>query len=91
VLTALHYLTISKREYILLLHHNQKDITQIAGALGRSKSAISRELHENARGYDYSTYEAQNSYTIRRRTCKPQLKVMRPENHKHIISGLEQY
>ena len=36
-------------------------------------------------------YEARNSYTIRRRTCKPQLKVMRPEHHKHIISELEQY
>ena len=28
---------------------------------------------------------------LARRACKPQLKVMRPENHKYIISGLEEY
>ena len=86
-----HHFAISERECILLLHHNQKDITQIAQALGRSNSTIGRDLHGNTRRHGYSAYETQNSYTIRRRTCKPQLKVIRPEHHKHIIGGLEQY
>ncbi len=73
------------------MHHNQKDITQIAGALGRSKSTISRELRRNRGRHGTSAHEAQNSCMLRRRACKSQLKVMRPENHKHIISGLEQY
>jgi IS30 family transposase len=46
------------------MHPNQRDITQIAGALGRSKSTISRELHRNTRRLGYSAYEAQNSYTL---------------------------
>ena len=29
-------------------------------------------------------------YDISKRTCEPLLKVMRPEDHKRIISGLEQ-
>ena len=84
-------LTMSERECILLLHHNQEDITQIAQVLGRNKSTISRELCRNTEKHDYSAHEPQNSYTIRRRTCKPQLKATKPENHMHIVSGLEQY
>ncbi|RIE15624.1 IS30 family transposase [Candidatus Cryosericum septentrionale] len=86
-----HHLTMSERECILRMHHNQKDITQIAQTLGRSKSTISRELHRNTGRTGYSAHEAQNSYTIPRQACKPHLKVMRPERQKHIISGLEQY
>lgn len=74
-----YYFTISERECILLMYHNQKGITQIAQALGRSKSTISRELHRNKGRHGYSSHEAQNSYTLRRRACKPQLKVMRSE------------
>jgi IS30 family transposase len=74
-----YYLTISERECILLMYHNQKGITQIAQALGRSKSTISRELRRNKGRHGYSAHEAQNSYTLRRRACKPQLKVMRSE------------
>jgi IS30 family transposase len=74
-----YYLTISEREGLLLMYHNQKGITQIAGALGRSKSTISRKLRRNKGRHGYSTHEAQNSYTLRRRACKPQLKVMRLE------------
>jgi IS30 family transposase len=66
-----HSLTMSERECVLLLHHTQKDVTQIAQAVGQSKSTISRELHGNTRRHGYSAYEAQNSYTIRRRTCNP--------------------
>ena len=74
-----YYLTISERGCILLMYHNQKGITQIAQALGRSKSSISRELRRNKGRHGYSAHEAQNSYTLRRVVCKPQLKVMRSE------------
>jgi len=86
-----HHLTISERESILLLLHNNEDVTQIAKAINRSKSCISRELSRNTGRHGYHAYEAQNSYTIRRQACKQQPKVMKPENHKHIVSGLEQY
>lgn len=86
-----HHLNINEREYILLMHHNQQSITQISQVLGRNKSTISRELCRNTEKRCYSANEAQNSYRIRRRVCKPQLKVMKPENHMHIVSGLEQY
>ena len=66
-----HQLTIGERDCMLLLHQNQKDVTLIAQALGRSKSTISPDLHGNARRHGYHAYDAQNSYTIRRRTCKP--------------------
>jgi IS30 family transposase len=86
-----YYLTISERECILLMYHNQKGITQIAQALGRSKSTIGRDLGRNKGRHGYSAHEAQNSYTLRRRACKPQLKVMRSENYERIVNGLGQY
>jgi IS30 family transposase len=73
------------------MHYNKKSMTQLAEVLNRSKSSISRELRRNTGENGYSAYEAQNSYTTRRQACKPQQKVMKSQNHKYIISGLEQY
>ena len=86
-----HHLTISERECILLMHHSKESITKISEVLGRNKGTISRELSRNVEGSSYSAHGAQNSYAIRRLTCKPQLKVMKTENHDNIIIGLEQY
>lgn len=86
-----HHLTISERECILLMHHNQKGITQIAQVLERNKGTISREIRRNTGRNGYSACEAQNLYAIRRRACKPQSKILRAECHKLIVSGLEQY
>jgi IS30 family transposase len=86
-----HHLTISERECILLMNHSKESITQISQVLGRNKGTISRELSRNSEGNSYSAHGAQNSYTTRRLACKPQLKVMKPENLAHIVSGLEQY
>ena len=86
-----HHLTIIEHECILQMHYNKKSMTQIAEVINRSKSSISRELRRNTGTHGYSAYEAQNSYTTRRQACKPQPKAMKLENHKHIVSGLEQY
>jgi IS30 family transposase len=73
------------------MHHSKESITKISQVLGRNKGTISRELSRNAEGRSYSANGSQNSYTTRRLICKPTLKVMKPENHARIVSGLEQY
>jgi transposase, IS30 family len=47
------HLTLEERDHIAQLHHQQADQKEIAKALGRSPSTISRELRRNRSGEEY--------------------------------------
>lgn len=68
------HLTLQEREDIMVMRREGKGVTQIAGAIGRSKSTVSRELGRNMcaastpRPY-YRASTAQARYEQRRRAC----------------------
>lgn len=77
-----HYthLTIEEREKLYLMKAQGEKIRQIAAALGRAPSTISRELHRNQhKSRPYSPSAAQRRYQKRRENC----------GRKHILSSPE--
>lgn len=69
------HLTLREREEIMLMRRDGKGVREIARALGRDKSTVSRELSRNAcaagtaRPY-YRASTAQSRYERRRRACR---------------------
>ena len=66
-----HHLSISERESILFMCGEGKGIREIAAALGRAASTISRELKRNKTKTEYSPSQAEKSYRVRRKRCCP--------------------
>ena len=65
-----HHLTTKERESILFMLGTGKGIREIAKALDRSASTISRELKRNKVGKKYSPSQADNNYKKRRKKCR---------------------
>lgn len=67
------HLTLREREDIMVMHREGKSITQIAEAIGRHKSTVSRELGRNGDGGAarprYRASTAQARYDRRRKAC----------------------
>ncbi|HDX1004366.1 IS30-like element ISApl1 family transposase [Glaesserella parasuis] len=76
--TSYRHLTINEREKIMILLAQGKKQAEIAKALGRSSSTISRELKRHALE-SYSATNAQNSYLKHRQNSKAQRKLEQPE------------
>lgn len=66
-----HHLSISERESILFMCGEGKGIREIAAALGRAASTISRELKRNKTKTEYSPSQAEKRYRVRRKRCCP--------------------
>ena len=66
-----HHLTLSERENLLFFRVKSYSISQIAAALGRDKSTISRELCRNMVNGKYLPITAQKQYVRRRKAYKP--------------------
>ena len=62
------HLTINERECILKLHSQKKSFSEIALALGRNKSTISREFKRNS-PTEYSPNSAQKDYSLHKKNC----------------------
>lgn len=76
------HLTIEERESLMLFHEKGMGIRQIAKALGRSPSTISRELRRNLG--PYRAVSAQKAYQDRRKRCVRR-KILSDANlHKEI-------
>ena len=73
------HLTISEREQIFLLHNQGESIREIAIALKRSPSTISRELARNTEKEGYSPTVAQTKYTTRKSSCGRKLLLDNPQ------------
>ena len=65
------HLTLSEREYLEVSLKNGKSLRQIAAALGRSPSTISREIRRNwsKKANRYHHWNANNCYKHRRKRC----------------------
>lgn len=67
------HLTLREREDIMVMRRENKGVTEIADAIGRDKSTVSRELSRNSfrvgDGSCYRASTAQASYERRRKSC----------------------
>lgn len=73
------HLTIFEREQIFLLHHQGDTLREIATALKRSPSTISRELKRNCDKQSYSPAIAQTNYTKTKSKCGRKLLLENPQ------------
>ena len=65
-----HHLSIEERESILFLQGAGKGIREIAAALGRSASTVSREIRRNRVEERYLPSHAEQQYRKRRQRCR---------------------
>lgn len=64
------HLTLAEREDIMVLRREGGRITEIAAAIGRNKSTVSRELARNSCQRSYRASTAQARYERRRKACR---------------------
>lgn len=64
------HLTLAEREDIMILRREGGRITEIAAAIGRDKSTVSRELARNSCQRFYRASTAQARYERRRKACR---------------------
>ena len=86
-----HQLTPEERERLCVLHAQGKRQVEIARALGRDRSTISRELRRNRIGASYSAVIAQRLSDSRRRERPLEGKMDRPDINESVRQGLVQY
>ena len=64
------HLTLREREDIMLMRRDGRGVSEIARAIGRSKSTLSRELKRNSCERFYRASTAQRRYEGRRLACR---------------------
>ena len=85
-----HHLTLEERDRIAQLRHQGADQQEIADAVGRSASTISRELRRNRTDDEYFAAQAQRE-AERRREERPLVRKMEdPEINEAVRAGLAQ-
>jgi IS30 family transposase len=84
------HLTLEERDRIAQLRHQRADQKEIARALGRCPSTISRELQRNDTGGEYFAAQAQRQAERRRRERPLARKMEGPEINQAVRSGLAQ-
>jgi IS30 family transposase len=84
------HLTLEERDRIAQLRHRQADQKEIAHALGRSPSTISRELRRNDTGGEYYAAQAHRQSAQRRRERRLTRKMDDPEINDAVRTGLAQ-
>src|SRR5207249_3801475 len=72
------------------LHHKGYEQQEIAAALGRSPSTVSRELQRNRVGDQYYAGQAQRKYEQRRRERPLERKLDDPKLNQAVRAGLTQ-
>jgi len=86
-----HHLTIEERDRIAQLRHRGANQKEIARALKRSASTISRELRLNGVGTDYLAAQAHEQARRRRQERPLTRKMERPKLNRAVRHGLTQY
>ncbi len=84
------HLTLEERDRIAQLRHQQADQKEIARALGRCPSTISRELRRNRAGNEYYAGRAQRQAELRRQERPLIRKLDDPEINQAVRTGLAQ-
>jgi IS30 family transposase len=83
-----HHLTMEERDRIAQLRHHGANQNEIARALNRSASTISREMRRNGRGTDYLAGQAQEQARRRRQERPLTRKMDQPEINQAVRYGL---
>jgi IS30 family transposase len=84
------HLTWEERDRIAQLRHQGADQQEIANAVGRCPSTISRELQRNCTGDEYYAARAQRESERRRRERPMMRKMDDPEINRAVRAGLAQ-
>ena len=84
------HLTMEERDRIAQLRHERASQREIAVALGRCKSTISRELRRNRSGKEYFAAQAQRAAERRRRERPIVRKMDDPQLNETVRRGLAQ-
>jgi IS30 family transposase len=84
------HLTLEERDRIAQLRHERADQKEIAQALGRCPSTISRELRRNCAGSEYYAGQAQRQAEQRRQERPLTRKMDDPEINQAVRTGLAQ-
>ena len=84
-----HYkhFSIEERESLLVLKKSGKKVTEIAKALKRNKSSVSRELKRNSINGEYSACAAEAAYKERRKNSKRR-KLLENEELRETVQRL---
>ena len=86
-----HFSTEERESLLVMLTKNMKR-SEMAKALGRSASSISRELKRNrSEDGSYSPFRAENAYRARRRSCGRKRKLDDPELKAAVEENLKAY
>lgn len=64
------HLTLREREDIMMMRRDGRGVSEIARAIGRDKSTVSRELRRNSCARFYRASTAQRRYAERREACR---------------------
>lgn len=84
------HLTLAERDWIVQLRNRGAEQKEIARALGRSPSTVSRELRRNGTAGEYHAAQAQQRAERRRRERPFVRKMDRPEINHTVRRGLAQ-
>lgn len=84
------HLTVEERDSLARLRHQGANQQEIARAIGRSPSTISRELHRNRTGGEYYAAQAQRQSERRRRERPLVRKMDDPQINQVVREGLAQ-
>ena len=84
------HLTLEERDHLARLRYQGADQKEIARAVGRSCSTISRELRRNGTSEEYLAGQAQRKAEARRRDRPLERKMDKPEINEFVRSGLAQ-
>ena len=82
------HLTLEERDQIACLRHQGADQKEIARAVERSCSTVSRELRRNGTDDDYLAGQAQQQAERRRRERPLERKMDHPELNEFVRGGL---
>lgn len=85
-----HHLTLEERDRIAQLRHQGADQKEIAGAVGRCPSTISREFRRNSTNGEYYAAQAQRQAARRRRERPLLRKMADPQINEAVRAGLAQ-
>lgn len=80
------HLALHEREDIMLMRRDGRGVCEIARAIGRSKSTVSRELKRNSCERFNRTSTAQRRYAERRKACRRR-RVLDDERVFNLVRG----
>ena len=90
--TSYKHFSTNERESLLVMLTKNLRQSEMAKALGRSESSISRELKRNrSEDGSYSPSRAENAYRARRRSCGRKRKLDDPELKAAVEENLKAY